>query len=404
MSSEYVLDRDQLDLVELMLSRCLGSLEGFTPELPLIVPTTVSAGPGSQLRLLDGDGVPVAMVSVESPAPAVTGRLERIAGVAHEDALDLRRSPQGVRSCANGRPSVGIFMTEALRPNQLQALALAARRRHARVLLLSPLGAHDAGEAGWYARAAAARVTADLVREALGGRPEDVTLVAVPRPPRTSLQDTVIRSFGAEPVDLPEPEGPLPSVVVAELARFADPASGRGVVVFFTGLPGSGKSTVARAVAARVMEAASRRVTLLDGDVVRRHLSSELGFSAEDRDRNVRRIGWVAAEVARHGGLALACPIAPYAAARSAARDMARSAGGVFVLVHVATPLQVCEERDLKGHYAAARAGDMTDFTGINDPYESPTDADVVLDTSVMPLDECVDAVVFGLQAARLLT
>jgi sulfate adenylyltransferase len=151
------------------------------------------------------------------------------------------------------------------------------------------------------------------------------------------------------------------------------------------------------------MESGPRRVTLLDGDVVRRHLSSELGFSAEHRDLNVRRVAWVAAEVARHGGIAIACPIAPYDEARRGAREMAEAVGAAFVLVHVATPLEVCEERDLKGLYARARAGEVLNFTGISDPYEEPTDAEVVLDTSVMALEECADAVLFALGAGRLL-
>jgi sulfate adenylyltransferase len=164
-------------------------------------------------------------------------------------------------------------------------------------------------------------------------------------------------------------------------------------VVFFTGLSGSGKSTVARGVADVLRETGDRTVTLLDGDVVRRELSAGLGFSKEDRDSNVRRIGWVAAEVARHRGVALCCPIAPYAAARATARAMATAAGAGFVLVHVATPLSVCEQRDRKGLYARARAGQLTGMTGIDDPYEVPTDAELVLDTSGIAVDDAVDAV-----------
>jgi sulfate adenylyltransferase len=161
-------------------------------------------------------------------------------------------------------------------------------------------------------------------------------------------------------------------------------------VVFFTGLSGSGKSTLARALVDALVEDGRRSVTMLDGDLVRRMLSAGLGFSRADRDLNIRRIGWVAAEVARHGGVAVCAPIAPYAATRSAVRREVEAVGD-FLLVHVATPLEVCEQRDRKGLYARARAGLIPHFTGISDPYEAPTDADLVLDTSREPLDAALD-------------
>jgi len=177
------------------------------------------------------------------------------------------------------------------------------------------------------------------------------------------------------------------------LARARPPRRHRGLVLFFTGLSGSGKSTVARGVADALLETGERTITLLDGDVVRRELSAGLGFTREDRDRNIRRIGWVAAEVARHGGLAICCPIAPYAQARADARQLAVAAGGDFVLVHVATPLEVCEQRDRKGLYARARAGTLTGMTGLDDPYEEPADAEVRLDTSDQSIAEAVTVV-----------
>ena len=163
---------------------------------------------------------------------------------------------------------------------------------------------------------------------------------------------------------------------------------GDGVTVFFTGLSGSGKSTVAALLAVQLAEA-GRSVTLLDGDVVRTHLSQGLGFSKADRETNIRRIGWVAAEVTKHGGVAVCAPIAPYAATRAAARQMVERYGR-FVLVHVSTPLEVCEARDRKGLYAKARSGELTEFTGISDPYEVPLDADLVLDTSDMDVEDAV--------------
>lgn len=166
----------------------------------------------------------------------------------------------------------------------------------------------------------------------------------------------------------------------------------RGLVLMFTGLSGSGKSTVARALAQRIRTESTRTVSLLDGDVVRQLLSAGLGFDRESRVLNIRRIGFVAAEIARHGGLAICAPIAPYAAARDEARAMAEAVGD-FILVHVNTPLAECERRDRKGLYAKARAGVLTDFTGVSDPYEEPLDADLRVDTSSMSADAAVDVV-----------
>lgn len=179
--------------------------------------------------------------------------------------------------------------------------------------------------------------------------------------------------------------------------KWRPPFGTRGVVVFFTGLSGSGKSTVARAVVDSIAEGGGRKVTSLDGDVVRRHLSAGLGFSRADRDRNIERIGFVAAEVARHGGIAVCAPIAPFAATRARVRAMVEHAGADFVLVHVATPLEECERRDRKGLYARARAGEIPDFTGISSPYEQPDDADVVIDTSDLAVDAARDIVLRAL-------
>ena len=154
----------------------------------------------------------------------------------------------------------------------------------------------------------------------------------------------------------------------------------RGFTVFFTGLSGSGKSTIANLVRVKLLERTRRPVTLLDGDIVRQHLSSELGFSREHRDLNVRRIAFVAAEITRHGGIAIGAPIAPYDSVRQEARRAIEAVGG-FMLVFVDTPLEVCEARDRKGLYAKARAGLIQEFTGISDPYERPADADLVIRT-----------------------
>lgn len=206
-----------------------------------------------------------------------------------------------------------------------------------------------------------------------------------------SISGTQQRELLARGEEIPEwftyPE------VVAELRRTSPPRSGQGFTVFFTGLSGSGKSTIANVLLVKLLERGGRNVTLLDGDLVRKNLSSELGFSKEHRDINIRRIGWVAAEIAKNGGIAVCAPIAPYDETRKAVRDMVESAGGGFALVHVATSLEVCESRDRKGLYAKARAGELKEFTGISDPYEEPEDAEIVIDTGVLSAEESADAV-----------
>lgn len=189
-----------------------------------------------------------------------------------------------------------------------------------------------------------------------------------------------------------------PARVGAELTRLRPARTRRGLTVFFTGLSGSGKSTIARGVCDGIRRA-GRSVTLLDGDVVRRMLSYGLTFSPGDRELNIRRIGYVAAEIGRHGGVSVCAPIAPYARGRAEVRAMAEEAGGDFFLVHVATPLEECEARDRKGLYAKARAGEIPAFTGISDPYEEPEDADLVVDTVDASPADSVAAVLSVLRA-----
>jgi sulfate adenylyltransferase len=188
-----------------------------------------------------------------------------------------------------------------------------------------------------------------------------------------------------------------PPEVAAELRRTHPPRSRQGLTVLFTGLSGAGKSTLARVLQARLLEIGGRAVSLLDGDVVRRHLSSELGFSKDHRDLNVRRIGFVAAEITRSGGIALCAPIAPYDAVRKEIRGMIAPLGG-FALVYVATPLAECERRDRKGLYARARAGLLLQFTGISDPYEPPDDAEVVVDTTDLTPEQAATEVLSYLE------
>jgi sulfate adenylyltransferase len=186
--------------------------------------------------------------------------------------------------------------------------------------------------------------------------------------------------------------------VVTELRKTHRPRHKQGFTVFFTGLSGSGKSTIANALMVKLLEMGGRPVTLLDGDLVRKHLSSELGFSKEHRDINIQRIGWVASEITKNGGIAICAPIAPYDHTRQVVRSMIEPVGG-FDLVHVATPLEVCEQRDRKGLYAKARAGELKEFTGISDPYEEPLDAEIVIDTTRLRPSEAAQQIILHLEA-----
>ena len=180
--------------------------------------------------------------------------------------------------------------------------------------------------------------------------------------------------------------------VANELRRTYRPRRQQGITIFFTGLSGSGKSTIVQALQVKLLERGDRTLTVLDGDLVRKMLSSELGFSRPHRDLNVHRIGFVASEITRHGGIAICAPIAPYDAARRDVRALIEPHGG-FVLVHVATTLEVCERRDRKGLYARARAGIVKNFTGISDPYEVPGDAELTIDTAATEPDRAAELI-----------
>jgi sulfate adenylyltransferase len=211
-----------------------------------------------------------------------------------------------------------------------------------------------------------------------------------------NISGTELRRRLAEGLDIPDwfsfPD------VVAELRRTHPPRHKQGFTVFFTGLSGSGKSTIANALMAKLMEAGGRAISLLDGDVVRKNLSSELGFSKEHRDLNIRRIGYVASEITKNGGIAICAPIAPYASTRRIVRDMISPLGG-FVEIHVATSLEVCEDRDRKGLYAKARAGIIKEFTGISDPYEVPENPEMVIDTADISPDLAAHRIMLKLES-----
>ncbi len=215
-----------------------------------------------------------------------------------------------------------------------------------------------------------------------------------------NISGTELRRRLNEGLEIPEwfsfPE------VVEELRRTRPPRHKQGFTVFFTGLSGSGKSTIANALMVKLMEMGGRPVTLLDGDVVRKNLSSELGFSKEHRDLNIRRIGFVAGEITKNGGIAICAPIAPYAATRRAVREEIEQFGA-FVEVHVATSLEECERRDRKGLYKLAREGKIKEFTGISDPYEVPENPELRLDTEGVEVDHCAHQVILKLESLGLI-
>jgi sulfate adenylyltransferase len=408
------------------------------------------------ILLTDEEGAPLALLDVSDAWPVragvtgVGGTVRRVGDGVHGPFRRLRRTPAEVKALLPPGRVLGVIADRPLHRPQLAQIAHAARTLAAHLLVLIPVA--DVGPDGLPPEV--------LVRAVFAGRDRmpPATLVAVPMASRgDEIRDALLRArvaaaYGVthllstgdmlsgggprvlvprelaydnrdgqwrwrddipprnrrlalrpEEIDdlldrgFPLPEWHTPPAVAKELARAHPPRRHRGLVLFFTGLSGSGKSTIARGVADALRESGDRTVTLLDGDVVRRELSAGLGFSKADRDLNVRRIGWVAAEVARHRGVALCCPIAPYEKARAKARAMARAAGGGFLLVHVATPLEVCEQRDRKGLYARARAGELIGMTGIDDPYEEPTDADLVLDTSDLSVEQGVEAVLHHL-------
>ena len=216
-----------------------------------------------------------------------------------------------------------------------------------------------------------------------------------------NISGTELRRRLAEGLEIPEwfsfPE------VVTELRRTRPPRSQQGFTVFFTGFSGSGKSTIANALMVKLMEMGGRPVTLLDGDIVRKNLSSELGFSKEHRDLNIRRIGYVASEITKNGGIAICAPIAPYASTRRAVREDIE-AFGAFIEVHVATTIEECERRDRKGLYKLAREGKIKEFTGISDPYDVPEKPELSVETENVEVDNCAHQVLLKLESMGLIS
>ncbi|MGH3611026.1 MAG: adenylyl-sulfate kinase [Pseudonocardia sp.] len=373
-----------------------------------------SAAVAGALELLDEEGTPVAEVAVSEVWATASGWgvagpvrvLRAMERGYHLTARWMRRQTDPVP----GRAVLGVPVRSPLHACDLAALRACTETLCAHIVLMPLVGQGSPREVDAPGLVRACRAAAGLLRAQ--GCEVDIVPIPVPRHCGSTddrealLAALVAGAYGAShvPGPLPPYEG-LPTVV--ELPAVAqglctgswehvDAVPNRtshcGVSVLFTGLSGSGKSTLAKAVHTALLHRTDRTVTLLDGDVVRRMLSAELTFTREHRDLNVRRTGFVAAEITRHGGVVLCAQIAPYADVRAEVRAMVEEHGR-FVLVHLSTPLAECESRDRKGLYAKARRGEIPRFTGISDPYEEPVDADLVLDTSQVELDDAVELV-----------
>jgi sulfate adenylyltransferase len=379
-----------------------------------------AAPPGTTVALRDAEGVMLAALHVEDVWESGGtrhrgGRLEGLQFPVHYDFRELRLTPAQLRArfrqagwttivAARGSALLGrAALEEALRR---------AREAGAGLLLYEPVGFGTLADPDHYTRIRS-------LQALLGHCPPGSAAAALLPLARASgdLASVVARNYGCDRILEPS----VPPLTEEALARFLEegrpippdltypeverelrhrhpPRSRQGFTVFFTGLSGSGKSTIANVLLAKFLERAERYVTLLDGDLVRKHLSSELTFSKEHRDLNIRRIGYVASEITKHGGVAICSPIAPYESIRREVRGMIEAVGG-FVLVHVATPLEVCERRDRKGLYAKARAGALKAFTGISDPYEPPPRAEVTIDTTLVRPEEAADRILEHLEA-----
>ena len=383
------LDAPSVAALELLSEGALAPLSGFSlaagdglPSLPLYLDRQPAA-PGDTLALQDAEGVTLAVLRVTETGEvngraACGGELTATARPCRELFADRRSTSPAIRealSCRGAGPGTCISLRGGGDLERLPALPATGP------VLLRVM---DDGDPDHGHQLRQRVESADALASRLGAQRCVVAVSPDPTPDAGDHQSRVdalyARNMGCE------------THLAATLPGARPQAGAAGGCVFFTGLSGSGKSTLARALHARLVQESGRAVTLLDGDVVRRHLSRGLGFSREDRDLNILRIGYVASRVVMHGGLVICAPIAPFARTREQVRSMVE-AHGHFVEVHVSTPLAACEARDRKGLYARARAGEIPAFTGISDPYEAPERPDLRVDTSDVEVAEAVSGV-----------
>jgi sulfate adenylyltransferase len=383
----------ELDDLELLTIGALAPVTRFNePGSPVTLGLPADLAEAEAVELVDPEGLPLATVHPGAPDGWA---VESLTHAQHGPFRRLYLTPAEVREQYAGRTFVPV--TDALSDAQLAQIGALGP-----VALLALVGE------GTPALPAVGLLRASIAAAAML---PDAVVVAVPLAAHGdpeadhALGVHVVANYaGDDPVvGVAADDGDLPPAIAHVVDFYERGPDEQGLVLFFTGLSGSGKSTLARALMDRVLEQGSRTVTSLDGDVVRRNLSAGLTFSKEDRETNIRRIGWVAAEISRHGGLAVCSPIAPFDETRQQVRAMVEGAGGAFFLVHVATPLEECERRDRKGLYAKARRGEIPEFTGISSPYEEPADADVRVDTTGRTIDDALDDVIAGLREAGYL-
>jgi len=410
-----VLHDDDLDLLEAALS-------GFTAQL--LIPTPQLGSDGADAVIFaDPENTPVARWDGVTLSPL----RPFAAAVGSQWNPAVRRSAASVAETLSGHDPLGIVITDLPTREDVETASALTRDTDSIILLVpasrrpvieqvetspedKPASDATPAKVGAASLVRAAQALAEQLSE---DSQQAVEVLVVPwplSPPPGLTWDNVAASLGIERVvrltDLrstqlneriehldhvweDEVHSIYPDASARELLTHGHLVAGAGIVVLFTGLSGSGKSTIAKALVAQLNDDGIV-TTLLDGDEVRQHLSRGLGFDRESREINLDRIGYVAALVAQHGGVSVAAPIAPFAASRAHIRELATSMGNRFVLVYVSTPLEVCEARDRKGLYAQARAGLVPEFTGISSPFEEPTDADLVIDASVVSIEDAV--------------
>ncbi|HWL97512.1 MAG TPA: adenylyl-sulfate kinase [Nocardioidaceae bacterium] len=388
MPTQWTPSARELDDLELIL---VGALDDM---LAIRLPEDVAASLGDHqtLELTDPEGLPLAELAIDNRSgDVVRGGVSPLSHPEFGAFRRYHRSPREVRDKHAGTPTVAVPVSAPMTLAAIEAVNEVAKTEQAVPLLLVLVGT---GSPEGVSAPALVRSTLAAAEQVPGAEVVAVALARRDTPEEDAeLRDRVALAFSDEVLHLPAPEGALALEVQRIVEHDRPPHERRGLVVFFTGFSGSGKSTLARALHDVLLERGDRTVTSLDGDVVRRHLSAGLGFSREDRETNIRRIGWVAAEISRHGGLAICSPIAPFDSTRREVRAMVEAAGGGFVLVHVSTPIEECERRDRKGLYAKARAGEIPDFTGISSPYDVPEDATVTVDTTGRSIEAALDDV-----------
>lgn len=416
---------------------------------------------GENLALRDAEGLMIAVLTAESiwndnngSIHHIGGKIEALRLPIHNDFSDLRSTPEERREFfrKSGWRRVVAFQTgKILHRRSMDLIRSIAEENDANIIIDYADGLDRPDESGHYTKvrcikAATAHCPPGMASfgivpiEPTGNSPEKILLKAIISKnygcTHLLLDDKILSSDtiatvklhkdelgvdiltpshnkGGEPAQISEPElknmlnngSEIPSEfsykeVIDELKKAYPPKEKQGFTLFFTGFSGSGKSTIANIVMARLLEIGDRKVTLMDGDKVRKKLSSELTFSKEHRDLNITRIGFVANEITKNGGIAVCCPIAPYEKIRHENRELI-SANGGYIEIHVNTPIEECEKRDRKGLYAKARAGIIKGITGIDDPYEAPVSPEIRLNTLEMSPEEAANEVLLYLERER---